>query len=151
VSQTGLLGDTKTYTGSLGVTRRFSVKTAMALSVYREVGSYVASANPEINTGAQVSFNWNPDAKLGMHLAYRYEKQQISGPQITIDQNVDNRDDHAHDIQASLTYQATRWLAFRPYAEYQTRKSTLQQANYDTTLFGITVTARLNEKLNQLE
>jgi hypothetical protein len=151
VSQTGLLGDTKTFTGAMGLTRRFSVKTAMALKVYREVGSYVASANPTVNTGAELSANWRPDAKLALQLAYRYEKQQISGPQITIDENVDNRDDHSHDIQGSLTYQATRWLAFRPYAEYQSRKSTLQQANYDTLLFGITVTARLNEKLNQLE
>jgi hypothetical protein len=145
----GLLGTTKSLTGALGVTRRFTVKTSMALKVFREVGSYVASANPEISTGAELSANWNPDAKLGLSLAYRLEKESISGPQITIDQNVDNRDDRSHDVLGNLTYQATKWLSIRPYAEYQTRKSNLQRANYDTLLFGINVTARLNEKLNQ--
>jgi hypothetical protein len=145
----GLLGATNTFTGSLGVTRRFSVKTSMDLKIFREVGSYAAGANPEVSTGGEASLSWKPDVRFGFSLRYRLAKEAIQGPQVTLAQTLNTRDDRTHDVQGSLTYQAARWLSLRSYAEYQRRTSNLQQANFNTTLFGISVTAQLNEKLNR--
>jgi hypothetical protein len=151
VAQTGLLGSTKAFTGSLGATRRFTVKTSVDLKVFREVGSYVASANPEISTGAEAALSWKPDVRFGFLLRYRLAKEVINGPQFTLGQNLTNRDDRTNDVQGSLTYQAAKWWSLRAYTEYQRRTSNLQQANFNTTLFGITATVQLNEKLNQAQ
>jgi hypothetical protein len=143
----GFVGNTTAFTGSLGFTRRLSVKTSVSVKAFREVDSYVAGANSEISTGSEASIKWDPDVKFRVILSYRYARQAIQGD-LAIAQFAD-RTDRTQDGRLSVEYRARRWLSLRPYAERQTRSSNLHAANFNDTVVGIDLTARLHPNQQQ--
>lgn len=136
----GVVGATRAFTGSLGFRRQLSVKTSFDLRVYRQVDSYVASANSEIGTGGEAGVTWKPDVKFAVALHYRQATESIQGDQATA--NFTNRTDRLHSESLELKYLATRWLTVRPFLTRYERSSNFAEANYRELLVGVDLTAR---------
>jgi hypothetical protein len=144
----GFIGSTKTFTGSLGFTRKLSVKTSVSVKAFREIDSYVAGANSEIGTGVEATARWAPDVKFTTLLSYRYSRQAIQGSILLTNLaagNFPGRTDRTQDVRLSVEYHAFKWLTLRPYVERQTRSSNLNEANFNDTVTGIDFTARLHQ------
>ena len=138
------LGDTKAFTGSLGLHRAFSVKTSADLRVFREVESYVAGANSQITTGGEGSVQWKPDVKFTVVLRYRIATQSIQGT-LAID-NFANRTDHVHHGEVDVEYHMLKWLTLRPYYVRDLRGSNFHDANFNSTVVGLDLIAHLKEQ-----
>jgi hypothetical protein len=137
----GVIGRTDAVTGSLGLRRQLSVKTRVTLTLFREVDSYVAGANSEIGTGADLALTWEPDVKFSVALHYRQETQSIQGGLVIANGFVD-RTDHPRIGQLEVKYHITKWLTLRPYYTRDERTSNLAEANYTSNIVGIDLTAR---------
>ena len=49
------------------------------------------------------------------------------------------RGDHLQIATFAISYTAVPWLAVRPYADYQTRISNVYGANFNASVFGVSV------------
>ena len=141
-ANTGALGSTKGFTGSLGLSRHLTVKTGVNLRAFREVSSFGAGANSDVSTGVEGGVSWNPDFRFTINAHYRYAREKIEGVQV-ITQFAD-RSDKINAYELSVEYHALRWLSVRPYASRYTRSSNLARASYNATIAGIDFTARLH-------
>jgi hypothetical protein len=137
-----LLGNTTGLTGSLGARRVLSVKTTAGLRVFREIASYVAGANSEVSTGGEANLKWEPDVKFTVVARYRLATQAIEGT-LAISRFA-GRTDHIRAAELDLEYHAFKWLTLRPYAVRNTRSSNFHDANYNSTVLGVDLTAHLN-------
>jgi hypothetical protein len=140
-NQGGIIGRTSAVIGSLGLRRQLSVKTHVTLTLFREVDSYIAGANPEIGTGADLALGWEPDVKFSVALHYRLETQSIQGGLVIANGFVD-RTDHPRSAQLEVKYHITRWLTLRPYYSREERTSNFAEANYTSNTVGIDLSAR---------
>jgi hypothetical protein len=137
-----LQGNTTGLTGSLGFRRTLSVKTSVGARVFREIASYVAGANSEISTGGEADLKWEPDVKFTVVLRYRMATQAIEG-EVAISQFA-GRTDHIKDAEIDLEYHAAKWLTLRPYFLRDTRNSNFHDANFNSSVVGLDLTAHLN-------
>jgi hypothetical protein len=138
------LGDTKAFTGALGFHRALSVKTSADFRVFREVESYVAGANSQIGTGGEATLVWKPDVKFALSVRYRMVKYAIQGTLAIA--NFNNRTDHEKTGEIGVDYHMFRWLTLRPYFLRDVRTSNFHDANFNSTLVGIELTAHLKEQ-----
>jgi len=138
------LGDTKAFTGALGFHRALSVKTSADLRLFREVESYVAGANSQIGTGGEASLQWKPDVKFTVVLRYRMATQSIQGTLAIA--NFTNRTDHVRNGEMDVEYHMYKWLTLRPYYVRDLRRSNFHDANFNSTVVGIDLTAQLKEQ-----
>jgi hypothetical protein len=143
------LGDTKAFTGSLGLHRAFSVKTSADLRLFREVESYVAGANSEISTGGEASLQWKPDVKFTLVLRYRMATQSIQGTLAIA--NFTNRTDRVNNGELDVEYHMFKWLTLRPYYVRDLRRSNFHDANFNSTVVGLDLIAHLKEQALQVE
>jgi hypothetical protein len=140
----GNIGATESVTGSLGLTRRLSVKTSVSLKLYRDVDSYVAGANSAIDTGGEAAVKWDPDVRFSVVLRYRMGKQSIQGA-LAID-DFEVRTDRTRNTELDVEYHAMPWLTLRPYFLRDQRSSTIHDANYGDTVIGVDLTAKLHQR-----
>jgi len=138
----GTLGSTNGFTGSIGLTRRVTVKTGVNFKVFREVSSFGAGANSDISTGVEGGVKWDPDFRFTIDAHYRYTRESIEGVQVIT--GFAGRSDKVNAYELSVGYHATSWLTVRPYASRYTRSSNLARASYNATIAGIDFTARLH-------
>jgi hypothetical protein len=138
------LGDTKAFTGALGFHRALSVKTSADLRLFREVESYVAGANSQIGTGGEASLQWKPDVKFTVIVRYRMATQSIQGTLAIA--NFTNRTDHVRNGEVDVEYHVYKWLKLRPYYVRDLRRSNFHDANFNSTVVGIDLTAQLKEQ-----
>ncbi|MDB6102507.1 MAG: hypothetical protein JWO52_2506 [Gammaproteobacteria bacterium] len=137
-----LLGNTTGLTGSLGFRRVLSVKTSVGLRVFREIASYVAGANSEVSTGGDANLKWEPDVKFTVVLRYRMATQAIGGT-LAISRFA-GRTDHTENAELDVEYHALKWLTLRPYVLRNVRSSNFHEANFNSSVVGVDVTAHLN-------
>ncbi|MBS0419114.1 MAG: hypothetical protein JSR66_15500 [Proteobacteria bacterium] len=138
----GTLGSTNGFTGSIGLTRKMTVKTGINFRVFREVSSFGAGANSDISTGVESGVKWDPDFRFTISANYRYTRESIEGVQVIT--GFAGRSDKVNAYELSVGYHAARWLTVRPYASRYTRSSNLERASYNSTIVGIDFTARLH-------
>ncbi len=136
----GVVGRTTAFTGAIGFRRTLSVKTSVALRVFREVDSYVAGANSQIGTGGEASLKWDPDVKLSVILRYRMSTQNIQGGIAIAD--FATRSDRVHHAELGMDWHAASWFTVHPYALRDTRSSNLHEANYGSTAVGVDFTVQ---------
>jgi hypothetical protein len=137
----GFVGRTTAFTGSLGLTRQLSVKTAVNARIFREISSYTAGANSEIGTGGEAGVTWSPDVKFTFSLHYRQETQSIQGALVN-DNGAVNRVDHLRAGEFYVKYHFTQWLTLRPYITRDSRSSNVVNVSYNATMVGVDLTAR---------
>lgn len=137
-----LLGNTTGLTGSLGARRILSVKTSVGLRLFREIASYVAGANSEVSTGGEVNLKWEPDVKFTVVARYLMATQTIEGA-LAISRFA-GRTDRIHGAELDLEYHALKWLTLRPYFLRNTRSSNFHEANFNSSVVGVDLTAHLD-------
>jgi hypothetical protein len=137
----GQVGKTSTVTGNISYTRQLTSKTTVALAAFRNIESYVAGANSEVGTGANVDVRWSPDSKFTFDLTGGYEHDAIEGGLAIA--NAFDRSDRIKFVKLDLKYAVLSWLEVHPHVSYQDRASSLAIANYSSTVVGIKVIGRL--------
>lgn len=136
----GLVGSTSSVTGELAYQRQLTGKTSAGLSLFRRIASYIAGANPEIQTGATITASWKPDVKFTLRADYSYMRDQIQGGLVVA--SAFNRTDRTQVGNFEVRYAALSWLSIRPYINWQRATSSFRLGNYTATIVGIRVAAR---------
>lgn len=135
------IGRTSGVTGSLTYHRQITGKTSAYLSLFRQVQSYAAGANPEIVTGGDLGVHWKPDPKFTVSLDYGLTREKVQGGLIVA--GVANRRDYIRQGRLSICYAVLSWLTIRPYVNWDRQTSTFRLANFSSTIVGVDVTGRL--------
>jgi hypothetical protein len=146
-AQAGGVGTTDGLTGSLSYRRNISALTSFSVRAFRNIQSYVAGANAEVDTGGDVSLTWNPDVKFAVSLDYSQSHQTIPGTLEIV--GFTNRVDRTQHGDLGVKYFAFPWLTVRPYVSYDKRSSNFELANYSATIVGIDFSAHWNDRQHE--
>lgn len=137
VSSTGI-DNTSGVTGLFDIKQQLTPKTSVTFKIDRAINSYFLNSGSEIDTEAGAGVNWQATyklaASLGYTFTYRDYPRQGNNPVGT------DRVDIQEYWTLGINYQPQRWLQIRPYANFQTRRSTFIGGAFDSTVFGVYVT-----------
>ena len=122
-------------TGHLDYTRKLTGKTTVSLAVQRDISTFIANAGATLSDSASLSATWQATYKTGFNLGYNYVYVDLPFQGV----NDTDRLDHLQFASFAINYQALPWMAVRPFADYQTRTSNLFGANFNASLFGVSV------------
>lgn len=123
------------FTGLLAFNEQFTTKTKMTVSASRVIQSYVANLGSEIDTIGHIDATWQATFKTGLTLAYEYTYRDYP------DQGLGGgaRLDHVQYASVGIDYEPTRWLAIKPYANFTTRHSNVDQYEFSGNIYGVNV------------
>jgi hypothetical protein len=138
----GVIGTTTAATYKLFYNRELTPKTGFTVGGYREINSFVAGANAQVNTGGVLGAHWAPDVKLKVSLDFKIERDAFVG-NVVAQQNFPSRVDVVSVTNAEVKYTALPWLNARAYMTYSDRNSNYQGASYTGWILGFQVTGRL--------
>lgn len=127
--------DASGITGHLDYTRQLTGKTSVSLALDRDILTFIAGAGGDITNSAGLNATWKATYKTSFALGYDlfYVELPEQGPFGT------TRGDHLQFATLAINYNAVPWLAIRPYASYQTRTSNLYGANFNGSIYGVSV------------
>jgi hypothetical protein len=164
LTATDVVTDLSTFSGKIGYTRRIADtsgnsannasglsgefdfkraltgKTTFGLLLSRSVIPYVSTAGSQIASVADINFNWQATYKTALAFDYNYTHAQLprQGGAVNAALNGTNRVDRFNYVGLSASYQPFVWLALKPYAHYQDRRSTnFAGGNFNATAVGI--------------
>lgn len=122
-------------TGHLDYNRQLTGKTSVSLALDRDVLTYIAAAGGVISNSGALNGLWKATYKTSFSVGYDLVYVQLpeQGPVGTM------RHDRLQFATFAIDYRAAPWLAIRPYANYQTRTSNLYGANFNASIFGVSV------------
>ena len=130
------------FTGSLGILRRLSAKTTVNMNIYRNLSSYPASANSELDTGVGLGALWNPTSKTSVMARYIWTVSSFHGLG-TIGIPNQNRRDHYQASSLTFNYQVFDWLSVQPFGRYQNRSSNIALDGFNEATVGLELRVRL--------
>jgi len=132
-------GDEKTagFTGLLELEKQLTPKTRLTVKIDRAINSYIAIASQEFDTDAGVGIDWQATSKLGVSLGYTFTYRAFPEQAINGSYQVDYQE---YATMAAI-YQPRPWLLIRPYANLQTRRSNFNGLDFNSTIFGVSITA----------
>lgn len=122
-------------TGHLDYTRQLTGKTSVSLTLDRDISTFVTFGGADITNSAALSTLWNATYKTSVSVGYDLVYVDLPG-QGTLGTT---RGDHLQFAALAINYTALPWLAIRPYADYQTRSSNVYGANFNASIFGVSV------------
>ena len=125
-------------TGSLDYQRQLTGKTSFDLGVSRVVDAALTSTGSEIDTIANLGVTWQATYKLAVVLGYSYTQRKLPGQGLPLGTD---RTDKTQYGSATVQYQWLRWLSIKPYANIQTRNSNTPGAQYNATVYGVSLVA----------
>jgi hypothetical protein len=135
-------------TGALSYERQLTGKTKLDLKLVRVVTTYINSAGAELDLDASAGVVWQATGKTGVELTYLWTRSEISGQQPGLlgqqpgGLTAQDRTDQYQVARAAVVYRPYRWLAVRPYAEFQHRSSTINLYSFSADLVGIKFDAK---------
>jgi hypothetical protein len=133
----GNLANISGVTGHLDYTNQLTGKTSVKVALDRVISSYLTNAASEIDTAASLSALWQATYRIGVTPAYTWTYRFL--PDQGFIPGTD-RSDHLQYASLIVDYAVRPWLDIRPYANWQTRRSTYYGANFNATVYGATVT-----------
>lgn len=143
--------DNSTTIGSLSFNQQLTAKTSYYFQFRRSLDTYNTTVGSQLSTSAVVGFNWQATPKISVSGNYDYTKAKVTGvfdttkiDPVTKLPVIEPRDDTTKSANASLKYQALRWLAISPYYRYENRTSDIARFTFNANIYGITVEARFN-------
>jgi hypothetical protein len=136
--------DTSGLTCRLDFREQLTPKTSFGARIGRTINSYSPTIGSEIDTEAGLDVNWKPTYKLGVSVGYTFTYRDYPPQGGYAPGN--NRVDYQQGATLSINYQARRWLSISPYANYQTRDSNVRDGEFNSTIFGVYVTATLIQR-----
>jgi hypothetical protein len=138
VSSTGI-DNTSGLTGLLEFKEQVTPKTSFTVKIDRTINSYLPILGSEIDSEAGVGVNWQATYKLAVSLDYTFTYRDY--PRQSGDPVGSNRVDYQQNAILGIDYHPQRWLLIRPYANVLTRDSNVIGADFNSTIFGVSVTA----------
>ena len=136
--------NTSGVTGSLAFTDQLTPKTSFTANIARSINSYIFNQGSEIDSSAGVTVNWQATYRLtvsaGYTFAYRNFPRQGNNPVGT------DRVDIQESPSMAIVYKPSRWLLIRPYANFQTRRSTFIGGHFSQNVYGVSFTVSTPEK-----
>lgn len=130
--------NTSGVTGLLEVAQQLTPKTSFKVKIDRAINSYFLNLGSEIDTEAGAGVNWQATYKVAASLAYTFTYRDY--PRQGNNPVGSNRVDIQEYWTMGISYQPQRWLQIKPYANFQTRRSTFIGGAYNSTMFGVSVT-----------
>jgi hypothetical protein len=121
-------------TGSLSYDNQLTAKTSVAVVTARLINSNITNSGSEIDNTAALTLHWQPTFKTGASVGYNYTYSQFPAQG---NPPGSNRLDHLQLAILRLDYEALRWLAIKPYASYQLRRSNLIGGDFDASIYGV--------------
>lgn len=137
--------NTSGLTGLVDFTYQLTPKTAYRFKIDRQVNSFVANTGSEIDTDAGAGVTWQASHKLSVDFGYAYGYREYPGQG---DQVGSKRIDHQQYANLGITYTPQRWVLIRPYANIQTRSSTLNGRDSNSTMYGVSITVMTSDQAN---
>ena len=138
--------NTSGVTGLFDFTYRQTPKTAWRIALSRAVKSYVLASASEIDTDAAAGVSWRASYKLSVSLDYAYSYQEYPGQ--GLNPVGATRIDHRQQANLGVSYEPQHWILIRPYANIQTRSSSLAGSNSNSTVFGVSITVMTSDQAN---
>jgi hypothetical protein len=135
-------GHESAFTGRLTYQRTLSVKTAINLSLFRELQQYEAGVNTTKNTGFTTGITWLPTSRLSLTLDTTYVYSIINDLQVT--GSIIKRDDLTRSGSLGVSYRATRLVSVRTYVTHRLRNSTFRASEFSGTIAGLELSAKLD-------
>jgi Putative beta-barrel porin 2 len=127
---------TSGVTGSIGLTRQVSAKTALKFEVKRQINIYVVGGGTETDTSATLGASWAATGLITVNGGLSYTRASF-GQQSSQDSFDAGRTDNYGVADLALNYQVLRWLSIRPYGRYDSRHSNRLNFSFDGTIVGI--------------
>ena len=135
VNAAGLNGTTSSFTGKISLTQQLTSKTSLSLTLFRDVASYAAGANAEVGQGGSFDLKWSPDFRFTIMLSGRYEHDAVQGSVLLA--GTDTRTDTLKSGGLDVGYHLTNAFSVHVFANYNSRNSTLDFAQYSATEYGL--------------
>jgi hypothetical protein len=135
-------GSLSGVTGLLSYQRDLTGKTSVTLKLSRAINTYVTYADSEVDTAAEIDVTWKTTEKIRVELGYVWLHSSIAATDIA-GVVTPSRVDRLQTPTLSVKYQPLNWLLLRPYAQYQTRASSVDIYSFNGTLYGLELEARL--------
>jgi hypothetical protein len=130
-------------TGLAAYQRDLTGKTSITLKLSRAINTYITAASPEVDSAAELDVTWSATAKIKVQAGYQYLHSSFSATDIAGVLTA-SRLDRLQTPTLSVIYQPVNWLIVRPYAQYQTRSSTVGIFSFHGTVYGLELEGRLS-------
>jgi hypothetical protein len=135
-------GSISGLTGLLAYQRNLTGKTSITLKLSRAINTYFTAAAPEIDTAAEVDVAWNATEKIKVEAGYQWLRSSFTATDIAGILTA-SRLDRLQTPTVSVKYRPVNWLIVHPYAQYQTRSSTIGLFSFHGTIYGLELEGRL--------
>jgi len=137
---TSRVNNISAVTGNINYSNQVTGKTSLSVALARLIHTYITNSGSEIDNSATLTANWQATYKTGFVVSYIWDYAQLPGQGNSPFGS--NRLDHIQTASASITYQALRWLVFKPFVNYDTRNSDFIGANFDNWVVGANLTVQ---------
>lgn len=135
-------GSISGLTGLVAYQRNLTGKTSITLKLSRAINTYITAATPEVDTTAELDVTWNATTKIKVQAGYQWLHSSFSPTEIAGVLTA-SRLDRLQTPTVSVMYQPVKWLIVHPYAQYQTRSSTIGLYSFNGTVYGLELEGRL--------
>jgi hypothetical protein len=130
-------------TGLVSFKDQLTAKTSVVLTLDRAINTYYLNLGSEIDSEAGITVDWQATYKIGTSLGYTFTYRafpgQAQGPSNAYPV------DYQQYVTLAVTYKPVRWLSIAPYANVQTRRSNVFGNNFNATVYGVTLSAKVGE------
>jgi hypothetical protein len=127
------------FTGELDYTSQITGKTSVQAALSRVINSYIANVSSEIDSIAALNVLWQATYRFGVLAGYNWTYRELPG-QGNAPPGSD-RIDRLQYASIKFDYEPLKWLAIKPYINFQTRSSNFVGGNFNATVFGVYFTA----------
>jgi hypothetical protein len=132
--------------GSLSYQRKLSPKTSFNISAFRAYQLYDAGLNLTVDTGFSFGVSWAATRKLTVALksdnVWSHIDAVAGGVEVTGADGT--REDMVRAYSLNLGYLAARHISVDAYATRRVRRSEVWAAQFNSTIFGLGLTAKLD-------
>ncbi len=130
-------------TGLISFKDQLTAKTSFTVKIDRAINTVYLNLGSEVDTDAGFTVNWQATYKTGVSLGYTFTYRafpgQAQGPAGAYPV------DYQQNATFALTYLPFHWLSIAPYANVQTRRSNTFGRDFNSTSYGVTLTATVGE------
>jgi hypothetical protein len=128
-------GTDSAFTGTLSYQRKFSPKTTINISAFRDLQQYEAGTNTTVGTGFNAGVVWSPTRRISIGLDSQsvwstIEDLRVAGTTV-------QRKDLLRSYTVGASYAFARQLSMRGYFTRRVRNSTLSIAQFNSTIAGL--------------
>ncbi len=130
-------------TGSISFKDQLTYKTSFSATIERNIQTVYLNLGSEVDSAADFAINWQASYKVAVSLGYKFTYRafpgQAQGPENAYPV------DYEQNANVAVAYQPLRWLSITPYASVQLRRSNVMSHNFNSNIYGVTVTASVGD------